>query len=246
MQALIKFAALVLLAVTAAAQEIPAGTALPIMLNTTLDTAKAKPGQKIAAKLMERVQLPSGAILAAGAKVTGEVVESLRPRSTSVSHLVIRFDRLQANNREYRFMAGVRALASMMAVFDAQVPVFEPDRVSRSMWKLAPVGGLPNRGEMMAPNSPAGKPSWAAGDAGGDCGGYVDYSNWGETMWVFSPRACGTYGFGKGIVIARSGSGEPKGEIELQSRSDVNVHSGSGFLLVVGGSAPQNRASTSE
>jgi hypothetical protein len=42
----------VLSATTVSAQEIPAGTALPVMLNSSLAAKKSMPGEKISGRLM--------------------------------------------------------------------------------------------------------------------------------------------------------------------------------------------------
>ena len=48
---------LLLLAAGLTAQDIPAGTIAPTMLQTTLDARKAKVGQKVVAKVMQDVPL---------------------------------------------------------------------------------------------------------------------------------------------------------------------------------------------
>jgi hypothetical protein len=42
------------------AQELPAGTALPVMLNSAIDAGRVTPGATIKARLMQDVILPSG------------------------------------------------------------------------------------------------------------------------------------------------------------------------------------------
>ena len=61
------------------AQEIPAGTVIPVMLRTTLDARKAKVGQKIEAQVMQDVPLFSQTRIRTGAKLVGHVVEVTRP-----------------------------------------------------------------------------------------------------------------------------------------------------------------------
>jgi hypothetical protein len=58
---------------------------------------------------------------------------------------------------------------------------------------------------------------------------------------VFSPYACGAYGFGKGLVIVDDGSKAPEGNIVLASRKNVSVHAGSGLLLRVASPAPDTK-----
>ena len=71
----LKLAAAFLCSVTMlAARDVPAGTALPVMLNSTLDAKKDKPGEKIQGKVMQDVPLPSGAKIKSGSRVSGHVV----------------------------------------------------------------------------------------------------------------------------------------------------------------------------
>jgi hypothetical protein len=124
----------------------------------------------------------------------------------------------------------VRALASMMAVYDAQVPLFEPDTTPRSAVLTAPVGGDAS----FQPDNPEksrGKLVLFSGVPAMGCGTRVDSEGWSGALWVFSPYACGVYGFGKSVVIVNDGSTEPVGNIVLASRKNVLVHAGSGFLL---------------
>ena len=66
---------LLLMASGLLAQEIPVGTVIPVMLQTTLDAKKAKVGQKIEARVMQDVPLSSQTRIRAGAKLVGHVVE---------------------------------------------------------------------------------------------------------------------------------------------------------------------------
>jgi hypothetical protein len=211
------------------AQEIPAGTVIPIMLTMTVESNKAHPGQQITGKVMESVPLAEGNI-PAGAKVFGHVDQVHPGDGVSPSWIAIQFDHIVFHQRELAFKANLRALASMMAVQDAQVPFFEPDTTPRSAIMLAPVGG----DAAFRPDNP--EKSWGrmvrfSGDLNPGCGGRVDQPGTTGALWVFSPYACGLYGFGKGLVIVYDGSANPVGNIVLGSQKNVVVHAGSGMLL---------------
>jgi len=62
---------------------IPAGTILPLQLNSSLNSRKSKPGQVVTARLMQDVPLPSGAKIHAGAKVVGHIIEVVDARDGS-------------------------------------------------------------------------------------------------------------------------------------------------------------------
>src|SRR5271169_1374688 len=53
---------------------IPAGTILPVALNSSLNSRKVKSGQVITARVMQDVPLP-GSTIHAGAKVIGRVID---------------------------------------------------------------------------------------------------------------------------------------------------------------------------
>src|SRR5271167_1748764 len=76
------------------AQQIPVGTALPVMLNSTLDAKKEKPGQQITGRIMQDVPLAGGARIPAGSRVVGRVLTVSGPTGASGSRFVLKFDRI--------------------------------------------------------------------------------------------------------------------------------------------------------
>src|ERR1019366_6457421 len=125
------------------AQEIPAGTVISVMLQTTLDAKKAKVGQKIEARVMQDVPLSSQTRIRAGAKLVGHVIEVMRPSATSGSRIVMSFDRLMIRGAEVPITTSLRSLASMMEVFEAQMPTtaFDDSGTSQSDWVTVQIGG---------------------------------------------------------------------------------------------------------
>ena len=214
----------------ASAQDVPAGTVIPVMLTVTLDSNKAKAGEPVAGRIMQAVPLSSGGDIPKGAKVLGHVAEVQPGDGSSPSVLAVQFDKILVRGRSMTMKTNVRALASMMAVYDAQVPLFEPDTTPRSAVLTAPVGGDAS----FQPDNPEKsreKLVLFSGVPAMGCGTRVDSEGWSGALWVFSPYACGVYGFGKSVVIVNDGSTEPVGNIVLASRKNVLVHAGSGFLL---------------
>jgi len=214
------------------AQQIPAGTVVPIMLTMTVDSAKAHPGDPIFGKVMERVPLPDGGDIPQGAKVIAHVDQVMPAQGKSPSWMAVEFDRIQIRGREVPVKANVRALASMMAIYDAQVPFFEPDTTPASAVMFAPVGGDP----AFRPDNPEKsykKVVTFDGELPPGCGGRVDRESSTGALWVFSPYACGVYGYGKGLAIVKDGSEEPTGNIIVGSQKNFQLHAGSGWLLRV-------------
>jgi hypothetical protein len=235
-------AALLLLPLaTVLAQQIPPGTVLPIMANNTLDSAKSKPGDKFTGRLMQDVALSSGEKIRAGSRIEGQVVES-SSTGASGARLVVRFDRLVFGDKQAPVMVSLRSLASMNEVFNAQLPVstFDEYGTSSSDWTTVQVGGAAvyrgdgtvrsamdivghatDYGAVTAKLLPAPKLGCPATPVDGE-----------QSLWVFSPWACGTYGF-DGLTIAHHGNNPPVGIIELTAPKSVHVRGGSGWLLRV-------------
>ena len=233
-----------LLSITGFSQELPRGTALPVMLSTTINSAKAKPGQPITAKLMQDVVLPSGERIRRGAKLEGRVVETTAGAGSSLARLVLRFDRLVDDGKQYAIVASLRSLASMADVFEAQLPVgsFDEFGTSISDWTTVQVGGAAVylgdetvRDGMQivgqAPGFGITRAKLIAAPKRG-CPANPEENQEEQSLWVFSPWACGTYGF-EDLTISHHGNTAPVGAIEFSSPKVVHVRGGSGLLLSI-------------
>lgn len=219
-----------LVAASAYAQNpLPAGTILPASLSTSIDTQKAKPGQRVIARIMQDVPLPDGTSIPAGSKVVGEVVNISRQTQTQIT---LRFDRVVTKTGEIPIAANLRAIASYVAIGGAQVPTgVNPDRgSSAASWTTVQVGGdVVYRGG--GPVTDIGSAIVGTPVPGGvlvrpvasrDCSG----SDHPQAMWLFSASACGVYGL-ENLQIAKRGP-----EIVLSSPSaDLKLPKGTGLLL---------------
>lgn len=241
----LKLAAVVLCFVTTlAAQALPAGTVLPVMLNSSLDARKDKPGEKIEGKIMQDVPLPSGGQIKSGAHVVGHVVSVVKPAGGG-SSIVVKFDQLNSEGQVVALSVSLRALASTESVFDAKLPMGnQSDSESSDMWTTKQVGGdVVNRGRGLVGGSSGIVGRYSGSGVWGKLTAPLDPScpgaegNDGEqALWVFSTSACGVYGL-KDVTLTHNGSTAPVGQIELQSNKDLQVHGGSGWLLLVNGAA---------
>ncbi len=239
------------------AQELPAGTVLPVMLSTTLDSARSKPGEEITARLSQEVLLAAGQRIPAGAKIHGRVVESSLAANSAPARLSVRFDSLSVSGRQVPILASLRAVASMQDVFDAQLPwnTFDDYGTSSSDWNTVQVGGAAvyrGDGTVRSAMEVIGR----ATDSGAVTARLQPNPKFGcpaksgegereQSLWVFSPWACGCYGFDD-LAIAHHGSTSPVGTIELTSSKAIHIRAGSGLLLRVvpspgPGSAPTPR-----
>src|SRR5208283_1432878 len=106
---------------------LPVGTALPVVLNSTLDAKKDKPGQKIEGRLMQDIPLSAGEKIKAGAHVIGHIVEVRR--AGGGYRMVVKFDQLQERGTtipkliEFHHHAIAAAIASSQSVYEAEVPI---------------------------------------------------------------------------------------------------------------------------
>ena len=202
-----------------AAELIPAGTLLPVTLNSALRSDKSGRGAKISATVMQDVPLGAGKTLRSGSKLTGHVVEATTTgKRSDESKISFQFDELRFENRTVPITANLRALASFIEVHAAQIPTAGGDGISEADWSLLKIGGDQKH---------------IGSDMGSECGDGKNANNTAQEFWLFSPDACGTYGLGD-LQISRSGRTAPLGEITLTSNGKVvKVDRGSAMLLRV-------------
>ena len=235
----------ILAAASLSAQQIPAGTALPVMLNSSLDARNDKAGSKVSARLMQQVQLPDGAKIPAGSRIVGHVVEANVATAASPSRLVVKFDTLHFRGLSIPVSTSLRAVASMTEVFEAQLPTSTFDEYGTSIadWTTVQVGGdAVYRGDskVFSPDNRVVGSATVGGDVTArltpvparGCRGSVEDNDRPQSLWVFSTSACGAYGLGD-LKIAHAGRTDPLGEIALEAPANVFLRGGSGLLLRV-------------
>ena len=136
-----------------------------------------------------------------------------RPNTTSGSEIEIKFDRVRVRGRDIPITTNLRAIASMMEVFDAQIPPIQNDEGPRT-WVTRNVGAqtLEDEGEQglaaeRAASGPAARgvlePMNRLPES--RCSGTIN-SEQKNALWVFSTVA---YGFGDELTIAHAGRTEP-------------------------------------
>ena len=232
--------AILLSAAIVPAQDIPAGTALPVSLNSTLDVKKIKPGQPITGIIAQDVPLPSGAKIRARSRVSGQVLQA-GTNSDGSYYLRFRFEQVRANGRDTAVTTSLRALASPREAQYAQLPTHTPVRgESPANLTTVQVGGdvvYRGGGHVMNGNTVVGDPV----DGGGvlaeltsvpESGCSSDSGHRRLALWVFASSACGAYGFGDELEIAHAGDTSPIGEIVLRSKTVVHVPTGTELLLI--------------
>lgn len=233
-----------------AQEPVPKGTILPVELKSSLNSRTAKVGQVIAGRIAQDVPLTKGRIRE-GSKVVGHVVAVTKASGNGgEGQVALRFDTLIAGKKRIAMETSLRALASAMAVWDAQLPLTGPDRgTSENAWNTVLVGedevsyrgggpvakGLKVVGE---PTAGGGVLVYASAAEHMNCAGERFGNDQLQALWVFSSDACGLYGF-PGLKLLHAGRSNPVGEFTLASdRGDVGLKSGSGMLLRVTGGMP--------
>lgn len=223
---------------------IPTGTILPVFLNSTLSSARAKPGQMVSGRIMQDVPLSNGRTIHQGSTVIGHITSVTRASNGTPAQLSVRFDTLKAWHQRIPITTNLRAVASFMDVEEAQIPLMGPDRgTPENDWTTTQIGGdSVYRGGGPVMDGALGRVGTPVYDgvldqvnanADGGCRAAVDSNNTPQALWVFSSDACGTYSLPH-LKIVHSGRTNPAGEITLQSsKGQVEVHAGAGMLLRV-------------
>lgn len=222
---------------------IPAGTVLPVSLNSTLSSAKCKPGQVITARVMQDVPLPGGSRIRAGAKVIGRIVSVTPAANGTRANISLRFDTLKTSKGKFPIATNLRAIASFMEVEEAQIPIMGADRgTPEDAYTTLQIGGdavYRGGGPVVGFGGKVGEPvyngvlSRLSSNPDRGCRGAINANDTPQALWVFSSDACGAYGL-PNLTIRRAGRTKPVGEIVLEStKGQVNVRAGAGILLRV-------------
>jgi hypothetical protein len=219
---------------------LPEQTTIPVIFTHTLDAGKAKAGDVVTAKTMQVVLLPDGGQVPKGTLVTGHIVEA-RPFKFDetpyavqlASALSIQLDSVMLKGVATTVATSVRAMADPITAREALYPhgFDEPDGVGT----VVLVGG--------AHYSPIEKRVTAGLDD--DIVGYnkkqgvfarllpgglgCEGTQTEQSVAVFSPDACGLFGFGS--VHLANGT---RGTFRLEStHRTVTLYAGSAALLQV-------------
>ncbi len=230
---------------------IPAGTILPVQLNSSLSSDRAHSGQIIRARLMQDVPLEGRARIHAGAQVLGHVLAARAATLSAGAEIVVRFDTLAEGKRRFSMVTNLRALATMMDVSEAQIPESGPDHgTSEYNWTTDQIGGevdyrgggaIVHDSEIVGHSVPNGVLALVSSKAGTECRGAVEGNDRPQALWVFSSDACGLYDFPE-VTLSHAGRTAPLGEITLQSnKGNLTIRGGSGMLLRVNGLAPRSQ-----
>jgi hypothetical protein len=219
---------------------VPEQTTIPVIFTHTIQAGKAKAGDVVTAKTMQVVLLPDGQQIPKGTLVTGHIVEA-RPFTfdetpyavQQASYLSIQLDSVMVKGVAITAATSVRAMADPITVREALYPhgIDETDAVGT----VVLIGGahyLPIEKRVTAGvdddivgyNKKQGVFAHLLPGGFGCEGTHTE-----QSVAVFSPDACGLYGFGT-VRLATGASGTFR--LESTHRT-VTLYAGSAALLQV-------------
>jgi len=226
-----------------AADQIPAGTLLPVILRTSVFFEKAKPGQELKGEIAQDVPLPNGSRIKKGSAVSGRVI-GVSPEANG-TRLSLVFDRVHLDGQMLPIVTDLRAIAGFMDVFYAGVPVEAPEQGSPYEWlPTLQIGGdsvYGLRGPVVSVHSDQVIGKFTGDGVLGhisanptlDCRGPIDGNDHQQALWVFSSNACGIYGIDN-LKLQHAGRTDPKGTIVLASQAPkLQLRNADGLLLRV-------------
>jgi hypothetical protein len=231
---------------TQSAERIPAGTILPVSLNSDLRSDKNESGTAIIATIMQDVPLGRGESLRKGSMLTGHVIEVVTPgRGSDESKISFQLDHIRLGDQTLPITTTLRAVASRSEVSAATPQLISSeyadntieiggDQISYGEGNPVMVGA-----QVVGEYTRQGVFANVDQDLATPCRVTIDRKAQPQAFWVFSVNACGAYGFGD-LRILRSGRTESPGEVTLASnRKAVKLDKGSAMLLRVDGSGSE-------
>lgn len=238
---------------TRSAEPIPAGTILPVSLNSDLRSDKGGSGTAIIATVMQDVPLGGGETLRKGSILTGHVVEAITAgKGSDESKISFQLDQVRLGNLTVPISTTLRAVASRSEVSAATPELTSSEYADNQIQIGGDQISYGEGGPVMVGSQVVGKYTSQGvlanvdQDLGTPCRVTIDSKTQPQAFWLFSVNACGAYGFGD-LKILHSRSTEPVGEVTLTSnRKAVKLDKGSAMLLRVDGSgSEQAQAHTS-
>jgi hypothetical protein len=225
----------------AQSQALPQSTAIPVRFERSIDTKKAKAGDAVTAKTIQVIVLPDGRSIAKGSTLVGHVValDAFHFDQTPYAHqrpsmLSIHFDALRSRDAVIPINVSVRAIASTVDSSEAAYPHSTDDTDHVGMITL--IGGTTfspldkmiqtEDGDAIGYNRRNGV--FAKLISSGLCGG----TNTEQSIAIFSPDACGAYGFGGDYLLKTGRDGSGTFTLALRGHS-VKLYAGSTALLQV-------------
>jgi hypothetical protein len=231
---------------TSQENKIPRGTILPVVLRTSFELDRCKPGELLRGQIAQQVPLPNGATIRRGSQIEGRIVEVTPAGRGTAGKVAMQFDRLNVKGKWIPVVTNLRAIAGFMTVIEAGVPDEAPAEGAPHEWlPTTQIGGdsvYGMWGPVMSWNDASEVVGKSVGDGvlarprskeGAECRGELEGNDNPQALWVFSTDACGVYGI-EHLNIVHAGRTDPVGKIVLASETrNVKLKNGDGLLLRV-------------
>jgi hypothetical protein len=203
---------------------LPGGTAVNAELNSSVDSKKAKVGDKVEAHTTEEIKYAGKTIVPKGAKLEGHVTEATaRSKGDSGSTLAIQFDKaMPKKGEEIPLNVAILAIAAPQSDFSGGSP-----------GPSAPASG---GGSPAAAGSPMGT-SHTPTATPSNPGGAADATMGPNGAAQLSAKSRGVYGLGDLKLMATS-SGAIQTVVITSSGKNVHLDGGTRLLLVVPDQVP--------
>jgi hypothetical protein len=244
----ITLAGLVGAVMSAHALTLPAQTTIPVAFVHSIDARKAKAGDVVTAKAMQQVELSGGETIPKGTLLVGHVVEASAFQFDETPYakqkpslLAIQFDKLVEKGTETPVHITVRAVANAVESWDAEKPTYldESDHVG-TMYLIGGGQYSPlekkivssDEDEIVGYNKKHGTYArlFSADYAGKQGTLHCDATQSEQAIGIFSPQACGAYGFST-VSLSQD---TQTGAFRLTSTHDtVKLYAGSTALVEV-------------
>jgi hypothetical protein len=230
-------------------QTLPQSTVIPVRFEYSLAAKNAKAGDSVTAKTMLVIKLPGGEVIAKGAVIVGHVVavQAFHFDPTPYAHqqpslMSIHFDKIQKGEAVIPVNLSVRAIASTIDSQEAARPHYldETDRVGT----IKLIGGTEftpfdkiiqaDDGDAIGYNRKDGVFArlTASGYSGPGASFHCEGTNTEQSVAIFSPDACGVYGFAGDYLSDNGQDGSGTFTLAVRGHS-VKLYAGSTALLQV-------------
>jgi len=202
---------------------LPSGTAVNAELNSSVDSKKAKVGDKVEAHTTEEIKYAGKTIVPRGAKLEGHVTEATaRSKGDSGSTLAIQFDKaIPKKGEEIPLNVSILAIAAPQGDFSGGSP--GPGNDPMRSGGGSPASGSP-MGTSHTPTATPGTPN--------NPGGAADSTMGSNGAAQLSAKSRGVYGLSDLKLMAAS-SGASQATIIVSSGKNVHLDGGTRLLLIV-------------
>ena len=204
------------------AASLPGGTAVNAELNSSVDSKKAKVGDKVEAHTTEEIKYAGKTIVPKGAKLEGHVTEATaRSKGDSGSTLAIQFDKaMPKKGEEIPLNVAILAIAAPQSDFSGGAP-----------GSGSPMSGGASPAAAGSPMGTSHSPTATPGTASNPGGG-ADSTMGPNGGTQLSAKSRGVYGLGDlKLMAASSGAGQTI--VITSGGKNVHLDGGTRLLLVV-------------